>query len=52
MSKMHKLPMLCSLTLPRWSSVSLVRADVKDAQAAHALLADIAEVVKRELGEG
>jgi hypothetical protein len=28
-----------------------VKADVKD-QAAHALLADIAEVVKREVGEG
>ncbi len=52
MSKMHKLPMLCSLTWQKWSSVNWVRADVKDAQAAHALLADTAEVVKRELGEG
>jgi hypothetical protein len=52
MSKMHKLPMLCSLTLPRWSSERSARADVKDAQAPHALLADTAEVVKREVGEG
>jgi hypothetical protein len=50
MSK-SKLPMLCLLTLPRWSSERSVRADVKE-QAPDALPADIAEVVKRELGEG